>query len=106
MLISQLILIPVFAVVIWGYFYFAGKHKMYRFGKIYDTAIISLATILSLLFANYIYSLNYEEYGGVWKPVFAVLASAHTFPLTMLAGLLLKKKLFQSARNEGQALPE
>jgi len=97
MLVSQLILIPVFAVVIWGYLYFTGKCKNRHFSKIYDTMVICLAITLSLLIANYVYSLNYDEYGKIWKSVFAVLSSVHAFPLTMLAGLLIKKKLYQPA---------
>ncbi len=95
MLISQLVLLPVFGVVIWGYFFFTSNCKDHRYGKVYDTVIICLAAGLSLLIANETYSLNYGDYAPAWKPVFAALSSAHVFPLTMLAGMRLKLKLFQ-----------
>jgi purine-cytosine permease-like protein len=95
MLISQLILVPVFAVVIWGYFHFTANYNKHRFSDVYDALIVCLAITLSLLFANQVYSLNYDAYVRTWKPVFAVLSSVHIFPLTMLAGVMLKKKLRQ-----------
>jgi hypothetical protein len=95
MLISQLVLVPLFAIVVWGYFHFTADYNKHRFSKSYDVMIISLATTLSLLIANKVYSLNYDEYVMTWKPVFTVLSTVHIFPLTMLAGLILKKKLFQ-----------
>ena len=94
MLISQLILVPVFAIVVWGYFFFSSPCKEHRFGKTYDMIVIALAILFSLMAASKIYALNYDDYISTWKPVFAVLSSVHVFPLTMLAGMKLRKKLF------------
>jgi len=100
MLISQVVLIPVFAVVIWGYFFFTAACKDQRFAKLYDAMLICLATLLSLLMACKIYSLNYDDYVSTWRQVFTVLASVHVFPLTMLAGMALKLKLFRDPANK------
>lgn len=95
--ISQIILMPVLAILVWIYLRLrptgCGGAGVVKF----DAAVLLFAVLASLAGLVWVGATEIGSANRIWKPVLSIITTFHIFPLILCLGWLLRRRLFPAS---------
>jgi hypothetical protein len=89
MVITVLLLLPVLAVLLWGYGYLLPRPRGIH---LFDIVLMVILTILSIGFIGYVSALDDSGMGPVWREILAALGLYKIWGLGLGGGVVYRRR--------------
>lgn len=93
--LALILFAPWFAILGWAYWKYPRAHVASGATRWFDAAVLVGALVLTIMAMRHSYFAPAPGAGSMWPQVLATLAAYHVFLVVLVAGWLLRPRLFR-----------
>lgn len=95
MILYQLVLVPLLLLFTWGYISLRPASGRGPKMAAFDAAVVLAAILLSVAAGWWVNLAEPAPEGSIWTTVMITVSTFHVFPMVLLAGWFLRRRIFR-----------